>query len=116
MSTNYISWDEGSARHTETSPYLSNRLVVSGHSATIFREIAFREIAFREIAFREIAWLIKQIMNSCLKSRQWFHREIARYWRYIKDVIVDLEKSWFSLRLEEDQAKQALTTLLGSSW
>ncbi len=60
MSTNYISWDEGSARHTETSPYLSNRLVVSGHSATIFREIAFREIA----------WLIKQIMNSCLKSRQ----------------------------------------------
>jgi len=111
MSTNYISWDEGSARHTETSPYLSNRLVVSGHSATIFREIAFREIAFREIA-----WLIKQIMNSCLKSRQWFHREIARYWRYIKDVIVDLEKSWFSLRLEEDQAKQALTTLLGSSW
>jgi hypothetical protein len=65
MSTNYISWDEGSARHTETSPYLSNRLVVSGHSATIFREIAFREIAFREIA-----WLIKQIMNSCLKSRQ----------------------------------------------
>jgi len=70
MSTNYISWDEGSARHTETSPYLSNRLVVSGHSATIFREIAFREIAFREIAFREIAWLIKQIMNSCLKPRQ----------------------------------------------
>ena len=65
MSTNYISWDEGSARHTETSPYLSNRLVVSGHSATIFREIAFREIAFIEIA-----WLIKQIMNSCLKSRQ----------------------------------------------
>ncbi len=65
MSTNYISWDEGSARHTETSPYLSNRLVVSGHSATIFREIAFREIAFREIA-----WLIKQIMNSCLKPRQ----------------------------------------------